>query len=94
MPPALFALAIFQTGSCLFAQAGLDCDYLIYVFLIAGMMPLCPAFFFFLLSWDLANIFARADLKLQSPISVSQVARIIGVRHHASLFLVLEIRAN
>jgi hypothetical protein len=41
VPPTLLALVIFQIGSCVFAQASLDCDPPIYVSCVAGMSDTC-----------------------------------------------------
>jgi hypothetical protein len=40
-PQVLFTLGIFQIGSCIYAQASLDCNPLIYASLIAGMTSSC-----------------------------------------------------
>jgi hypothetical protein len=37
MPPALFALVIFVTGSCFLSQGGLDCNTSVYISHIADM---------------------------------------------------------
>jgi hypothetical protein len=77
MPPALFALVIFQIGSHGFCPAS-NYDPPIYASYIAGITG-TPPHSAYLLRWGLINFCPSWSLTLIFLISTSQVAGIIDV---------------
>jgi hypothetical protein len=79
----LFALVIFQTGSCILAQAYLD--PLIYAYLVDGMRGTCHYTHLLLVEVESCELSAWITLELL--ISASQLSRITGVSHYTRLVL-------
>jgi hypothetical protein len=82
MPLALFALVIFQIGSYIYAQAGLDCNPPIYTSYMAEMTKACHyAQFFISCGGSLVKFLPRLTSNYDPPHPISQVAKITGASH-------------
>jgi hypothetical protein len=71
MPPAFFALVIFQVGSCVFARAGLDHDPPTYVSCVTGMTGIHHHAQLFFLNEGLTNVLSGLSSNLNLLISAS-----------------------
>jgi hypothetical protein len=70
MPPALFALAIFQIGSHFYNQAGLDLDSLIYASCVTGMAGAHYYIQILLLEMGSCELFAWVGFEHRSSLSL------------------------
>jgi hypothetical protein len=81
-PSPFCFLVIFQVGSLIYAQAGLNWDLPIFTFIIAGITVGNHHILLIDWRWGLANCLGWPHTVILL-ISAFWVARIIGVRHHA-----------